>query len=95
MRNFSYLNPISGIPDHDQLAYKIQSYPNPFNSYLYLETNCLNSSYSIYDLSGRMLKTGILDGPNTMLNTAGFSKGMYLARISTATKDTVLKIVKQ
>jgi len=91
----NYPNPISGIPDHDQRAYKIQSYPNPFDSYLYFETNSLNSSYSIYDLCGRKLKTGILDGPNTMLNTTEFIKGMYLAKISTATKDTVLKIVKQ
>lgn len=91
----NYTNPISGIPDHNQLANKIQSYPNPFDSYLYLETNSLNSSYSIYDLTGKILKSGILTGPNTMLNTADFSKGIYLARISTATKDTVLKIIKQ
>ncbi len=88
----NYTNPIS---DRDQLENKITGYPNPFDSYLYLETNCLNSSYSIYDLSGRELKSSILNGPNTMLNTDDLSKGMYLARISTGTKDTVLKVVKQ
>jgi hypothetical protein len=87
--------PQSGIPGNDQADSKILSYPNPFDSFLYLETNSLNASYSIYDLSGRTLKSGILSGPNTMLNTVNFSKGMYLAKISTATKDTVLKIVKQ
>jgi hypothetical protein len=91
----NYANPISGIPDPDQLENKITGYPNPFDTYLYLETNCLNSSYSIYDLSGRKLKSGLLNGPNTMLNTAEFIKGVYLARISTGTKDTVLKVVKQ
>jgi hypothetical protein len=87
--------PLSGIQGKDQADNKILSYPNPFDSFLYLETNSLNASYSIYDLSGRTLKSGILSGPNTMLNTVNFSKGMYLAKISTATKDTVLKIVKQ
>ena len=87
--------PLSGIQGKDQADNKIISYPNPFDSFLYLETNSLNASYSIYDLSGRTLKSGILNGSNTMLNTVNFSKGIYLAKISTATKDTVLKVVKQ
>ena len=91
----NYTNPISGLPDPNQPENLISTYPNPFDQYLYLETNDLNSNYSIYDLAGRKLKSGILNGPNTMLNTADFNKGVYLVKVSNETKDAVVKIVKE
>ena len=91
----NYTNTISGLPDPNQTENIISTYPNPFDQFIYLETNDLISNYSIYDLAGRKLKSGILNGPKTMLNTADFNKGIYLIKVSTETKDAVLKVVKE
>ena len=67
----------------------IKVYPNPSNGQMtiLLEKSAENASYSIFDLEGKIVKTGTLSGKKTAINT-DLNSGMYFLMIG----KNVLKI---
>lgn len=67
----------------------IKVYPNPSNGQMtiLLEKSADNASYSIFDLEGKIVKTGTLSGKKTAINT-DLNSGMYFLMIG----KNVLKI---
>ena len=67
----------------------IKVYPNPSNGQMtiLLEKSADNASYSIFDLEGKIVKTGTLNGKKTSINT-DLNSGMYFLMIG----ENVLKI---
>jgi large repetitive protein len=53
-------------------------YPNPANEYAVLETaTALNVGYSVYDISGRVVLSGMINNARTRLRVDTLSPGMY------------------
>ena len=67
----------------------IKVYPNPSNGQMtiLLEKSADNASYSIFDLEGKIVKTGTLSGKKTMINT-DLKSGMYFLMIG----ENVVKV---
>ncbi|MGJ5642397.1 T9SS type A sorting domain-containing protein [Formosa sp. S-31] len=67
-------------------------YPNPATDYLKVSNELINAPYSIYDVTGKMVKTGVItsDTLNFNLNT-----GLYIfsakTEVGTVTKKLVIK----
>ena len=53
-------------------------YPNPFNDYLHIESENPYSTYEIWDISGRKLKSGILLQKTNLLDLSDLKSGIYL-----------------
>ena len=53
----------------------------------------VNSKYSVYNLSGKVMRTGFVTQPQFSLSTAGFAKGIYLLTVISNQQTTNLKLV--
>ncbi|HUH25449.1 MAG TPA: T9SS type A sorting domain-containing protein, partial [Flavobacterium sp.] len=73
-------------------------FPNPASSFVNI-TNALNlevEEVSIYDLSGKLLKTQkVVSAENIQLNIEEFAVGTYLFHIKTKEGTAVKKIIKK
>ncbi len=69
-------------------------YPNPFNQRLLIQTNVINGTYSIINISGVVVMKGKLTGEQTSLNTSNLIDGMYFVRIESDKGIAVKKIIK-
>jgi uncharacterized repeat protein (TIGR01451 family) len=67
----------------------IKVYPNPSNGQMtiLLEKSADNASYSVFDLEGKIVKTGLLSGKKTTINT-DLNTGMYFLMIG----ENVVKV---
>ncbi|MCK5764788.1 MAG: T9SS type A sorting domain-containing protein [Bacteroidales bacterium] len=86
-----------GIQEDDISGIKtLQIYPNPANAILHIdyETVSTNASYTISDISGRILSTGIFNNTNQGIEIAKYSNGIYLLSIQDGSKRFNAKFVK-
>lgn len=77
--------------------YGISIFPNPVQDLVKIEWTDgmpLNVNYQVYDITGRTLMNGILDGQLTELNVAGLASGTYFLRIFDESRMSVRKVVK-
>lgn len=91
---------ISGITEIDNNI-QVSIYPNPFNSYLFIQQNRQGpiwGSIEIYDATGRMMQdiqgNASVSG-TTKINAANLAEGIYYLKIQTGQGVQVWKIVKQ
>jgi len=76
-------------------------YPNPFTNELYISISKYKSSLKkieIIDMQGRIIYFESIDNKSNfkgIINTLGFSKGIYVLRIHFNTGPEVFKLVKQ
>ena len=68
---------------------KVTVYPNPVSETLYIK-GAKNAHYTLFDLSGRSLKSGVYSNGITV---SGMAKGMYIIRITENGKNTTEKII--
>lgn len=66
--------------------------PNPVQNELMIKTDEPNLSYSIYNLSGQMLKEDYL-GISSGISVSQFPSGMYLLQLKTGTRKSIRKFV--
>ena len=91
-----YSNPL-GIQEDDISGIKtLQVYPNPANAMLYIDylPDNKDAEYTISDISGRILSTGILNNSNQGIDIAKYSNGIYLISIKDGSKNFNVKFVK-
>ena len=71
-------------------------YPNPANSIIHIDYKAENSdaSYTIRDISGKILSTGILNNPNKGIDISNYSNGIYLISVEDGSKRFNAKFVK-
>lgn len=92
--------PSSAKPLQQQIT--IQAWPNPFSNSLNISIDAENddqAEISIFDLSGRRLKSGsfqVVEGPNSIRldNTGSLKAGVYLLVVTVNEKQERVKIVK-
>lgn len=100
---WQYLNHTENNYDYDvidvmatsEVGAKYQNivlYPNPSKDYFSLKTSSTVKSVSVYDNSGKLVKT--FSGNQDKYNVASLPKGIYLVSISTGDNQYSVKLLK-
>jgi len=63
-------------------------YPNPTNNFIHLDENWINSSYSIFSMTGKLLFEGKLT--SNKINVSELPKGIYLLKIENNKKTFIV-----
>jgi hypothetical protein len=71
----------------------IQIYPNPANNNLFV-ANCQETEYQIYDITGRILKTGKINLELEKIDISDFANGSLMIKIFNEKEVIIKKIVK-
>ena len=64
-------------------------YPNPATEYIYLPKECAGERYSIVDIEGRLVSSGVLT--DNYINISGFAKGMYIINVNNKSSKIIIK----
>jgi hypothetical protein len=88
---------ITGISETDS-EFGFNLYPNPVSDVLTIEFNQVTESgalIQLFDNTGRLIVSNIIEGEKHTLDMNGFQSGMYLLKLSNSHKSIVKHIVKQ
>ncbi len=89
---------VEPMPYSGQAGETIHFYPNPAMDFVTIESgkDRLFSSYSIYDVSGRLLKKEAMEDTATFtVNLSGFKPGAYILKARNETQVIPLKILRK
>jgi len=81
----------AGIPSVSKNGYSI--YPNPVADKLNVQ-NADGASYTLFDITGRVISSGILYGNNATINTTAITAGTYFLDLSKNGQREKLKFIK-
>lgn len=81
----------TGIDDTESKTNDIIVYPNPATNTIYIDSNEQTEFYTIYNLTGQQVKSGIY---NDGINISKLSKGMYILKIDNKSFRKSVKIIK-
>ena len=74
---------------------ELKIYPNPSVNHVYIDGIMENSSLSIYDYTGKLLRRTAVNTSTKWIDITSLENGMYLFVISNSSQKTTRKIVKQ
>lgn len=72
-------------------------YPNPAHNYITIrlaDTKQSRINYSVTDICGREIKSGVMSSDQESINLNLYPKGMYLVKLSDGKKQQFVKVVK-
>jgi hypothetical protein len=73
---------LSSKPGVKASSQKVQVYPNPATNRVMIKSNFAQSvNFSIYDITGKLMKTGIMSSSNYEVDVSMFSAGIYVLKI--------------
>lgn len=72
---------LTGIPANEPER-MVNAYPNPASEYVTFDTPASEGTIEIVDLSGRVVKTAVINSTTTYVNIADLSAGMYTYRVN-------------
>lgn len=73
-------------------------YPNPARNYLTIKLTDTNQSrvyYSVTDICGREMKSGLMVSDQELIDLKAFPKGMYVVKLSDGVYRQFVKVVKE
>ncbi|MGH1338558.1 MAG: PKD domain-containing protein [Aureispira sp.] len=86
----------------EEIAWKVELYPNPARSLVNLQLNtptALNGQVSIVNVTGQVVEQQVLDqaagSSQLQLSVASLPAGVYFVRLETATEQQTLKFIKE
>jgi hypothetical protein len=80
---------VTGINTVTQHAY-INAYPNPCDNMVSISSSCsLPSVLTVFDVTGRLVSTLMMNNGKQFINTSKLPEGIYLFRVCTETGDFV------
>jgi len=80
----------------DVLFAGISVAPNPFSSQLKIKNEeAVNAHYELVNTSGVVVRSGVLQGVETVLKTEKLKAGAYLLRIQYGSESKTLRVVKE
>lgn len=95
--NFIYFQntTINSIENHNDNSLIFSVSPNPANEYISITTNAAESKFnlSIIDVTGKLIYENLTGDTQTIVNTTGFSKGVYIVELSDGNKISRKKLV--
>lgn len=88
---------IGNTSTEDNHSVDFRAYPNPVNDgSLNLETSVPGyERFTIRDLTGRIIYTGVIENNRTKVDVSGFSKGVYLVNFEGKDKTVTKRVVIQ
>lgn len=73
---------VTSVTELNKQEIDLSIWPNPSQSAVNIEANVFNAQLSIYDLSGRIIRTEVFNG-RTTFDVSEFSNGFYIVEIVT------------
>lgn len=66
-----------------QQSHNIEVFPNPSSGIInvLVDSDMVNASYSVFDLRGRILKSGLITDQNTLIDISELKRGLYLLQV--------------
>lgn len=86
-------NPSVGVVEQSALAANIS--PNPTMGKVTVETNANEGQVIVFDMFGKQMLTASVINGRAELDLSAFAKGVYVARISSETGTSTIKLVKE
>lgn len=88
-----------GLTSYEDLKNElgIAVYPNPVRDVLTIEwssADIIDARYELYDLTGRMVNSGIVTSQQSSVNVSGLTSGTYVLRVIDGEQMGVMKVVK-
>ena len=80
---------LQGTASVDYAEHMLKVYPNPASETLYFPAEMIGSEVSIYDFTGRAVKTAKLK--NSALDIKNLQKGMYLVKVDKAVTKLIIE----
>ncbi|HPQ08850.1 MAG TPA: T9SS type A sorting domain-containing protein [Bacteroidia bacterium] len=86
------MDKLTEIFSNEKLLQKINIFPNPANSEIYISNDNLFESlkYNIYDLTGKIILNGTVE--NNTLHVNDLSNGVYLLKLSSNSQSEFFKV---
>ena len=86
---------ITSVQQQNRNADEINLFPNPTSSQIAIHSSSENiQPYFIFDVTGKILQSGMTTGNKTVLNIAELPEGMYFLRVGENEKMETEKFVK-
>lgn len=79
----------------DKFASNIQFFPNPVEAQLTIVSLYRVDSYSIHDISGRLVGQGAGNGTYTQINSSNLETGMYFVTVISGDLQATLQVIKK
>lgn len=73
----------------------LKFYPNPTTDYFNITSEAMIQSVELYDVSGRLVRTSLVNDFETQQNVSNLTNGVYLLKIKTQEGEITGKIVKK
>jgi Secretion system C-terminal sorting domain len=80
----------SGIKSFDQKTESIL-YPVPSSDFVYLDVHIKKASYTIYDMAGKLVLTGVIEEGKNMIDIRSLPQGGYFLQVENGEKQKILK----
>ena len=78
--------------------FKIKTYPNPFNNSITIASdkglNVIGRHLKIYNVSGNLIISQIIQSQSTNLNVSNLPPGIYILKVESENGNFVYKLVK-
>lgn len=82
------------VNNSGKIESQVVVYPNLFDSEILIDSEQSLKGFAIYNVSGKMIQTGSLEGNHAKLNTQAIKSGLYVLIIQTETGTISKKIIK-
>ncbi|MBB5334580.1 T9SS-dependent choice-of-anchor J family protein [Chryseobacterium koreense] len=86
---------IASLAVSDVTKAQTKVYPNPVVDVLNIDAASKVNSVSVYDLSGKVVSTHLLNSAKSQINLAKLAPGAYMVKIDTENGPQTVKIVKE
>jgi uncharacterized delta-60 repeat protein len=83
----------AGIEELKSLT--VNTYPNPTTDYFNITSEAMIQSVELYDISGRLVRTSLVNDFETRQNVSNLTNGVYILKIKTNKGEVTGKIVKK
>ncbi len=81
--------------DDNPKAIELKFYPNPTTDYFNITSKSMIQSAELYDVSGRLIRTNLINDFETQQNVTNLTNGVYILKIKTQEGEVTGKIVKK
>ncbi len=91
--NTTFRNAITSTSIENKENLTLSIYPNPSNDIFYVKAP-INSFLNVTDVSGKQIKSIVVETEETAVNLSDFTNGIYFVQVKTATGVLNKKIIK-
>ena len=89
---------VTSVVEAEGIDLVVSAFPNPVTDHLMLRVDRYDFEslhYQLFDVNGRMVKTGMITSPETLIDMTGFARATYLLRLLDEDKEIkTFRIIK-